>query len=111
MLNFHPCVSNVMININIGEISFIGFKLEINLLVVSIPYLVIGSALCVFGTLGNLCVLGAVAVHRALQNSRSVFLVNLAIADLIVTSIADPFAVVGKFFLDHKYRNNLIVES
>ena len=81
------------------------------LLVVSIPYLLIGSALCVFGTLGNLSVLGAVAVHRALQNSRSVFLVNLAIADLIVTSIADPFTVVGKFFLDHKYQNNLTVEA
>ena len=54
-----------------------------------------------FGTLGNLCVLGAVAVHKTLHNSKSVFLVNLGIADLIVTSIADPFGVVGKCHIFH----------
>ena len=67
--------------------------------VVSIPFLLIGGGACVFGVLGNLCVLGAVVVQKALKNSRSVFLVNLAIADLVVTSIADPFAVVGKLIL------------
>ena len=65
-------------------------------LAVSISYLFFGLGMSVFGTLGNLFVLGAVLVHKALHHSRSVFLVNLAVADLIVTSIADPFGVVGE---------------
>ena len=59
------------------------------------PYLTIASFAVVFGSLGNLFVLGSVIVHRKLRNQRSVFLVNLAIADLFVTTIADPYGIIG----------------
>ncbi len=56
----------------------------------------IASFAVVFGSLGNVFVLGSVIVHKKLQNQRSVFLVNLALADLMVTTIADPYGIVGK---------------
>ena len=64
---------------------------------VSVPYLIIATFAVVFGSLGNLFVLGSVIVHKKLKNQRSVFLVNLAIAYLCVTSIADAYGIIGKY--------------
>ena len=48
------------------------------------------------GTGGNLLILTSVATQKDLQNMESIFIVNLACADLYVTMIADPFSIVGE---------------
>lgn len=61
------------------------------------PYMVIAGTAAIVGFIGNILVLLTVAMNRKLQDAKNVFLVNLALADTMVTSIADPFSIVGKF--------------
>ena len=61
------------------------------------PYLLIAGCASVFGTLGNVLVLCSVGLSKSLHHHRNVFLVNLAMADLCVTSFADPLGILGKF--------------
>ncbi|XP_063721555.1 melatonin receptor type 1A-like [Symsagittifera roscoffensis] len=46
-------------------------------------------------TAGNVLIFGAVAVEKSLQNVGSVFILNLATADLAVTSCVMPLAIVN----------------
>lgn len=65
----------------------------------ALPYLTIATVASGVGILGNLGVLIVIFAHKPLKNARNAFLVNLALADLLVTAIADPFGVIGKIFL------------
>ncbi|OQV17432.1 putative Melatonin receptor type 1A [Hypsibius exemplaris] len=56
--------------------------------------LVIGAA-AVLGTLGNMLIILSICCVRALRTCGNVFILNLALADLIVTVLIDPFNVVG----------------
>ncbi|OQV17433.1 putative 5-hydroxytryptamine receptor 7 [Hypsibius exemplaris] len=56
--------------------------------------LIIGCATLI-GTLGNILIILAVCCVRGLRTSGNVFLLNLALADMIVTVLIDPFNVVG----------------
>ncbi|XP_055342808.1 melatonin receptor type 1B-B-like [Paramacrobiotus metropolitanus] len=56
--------------------------------------IVIGAA-AVIGTLGNLLIVVAVCLVKPLRTSGNVFVVNLALADIVVTAFIDPFNVVG----------------
>ena len=49
------------------------------------------------GTGGNILILLAIAVWRKLRNTESVFLINLALADLFVTTIVEPISLIGKW--------------
>ncbi len=62
----------------------------------AIPYLLIAGMATIVGSIGNLLVLTSVCIYVPLRNTDSVFLVNLALCDLMVTSIADPFGIIGK---------------
>ena len=63
---------------------------------VAYTYLTYTGCLCFLGCLGNICVLLAFAVNKNLRSVRNVFLVNLALADLVITAIGHPFAITGK---------------
>lgn len=65
---------------------------------VGIGYIVI----VLFGTIGNALVLFAVAISRILQTSSSVFIVNLAIADLI-TCITFSLVAFSRFAMYRPY--------
>ena len=62
----------------------------------AIPYLVIAGIATLVGSTGNLLVLFSICVYVPLRKSDSIFLVNLALCDLMVTSLADPFGIIGK---------------
>ncbi len=71
-----------------------------------IPYFVWLIFISVVGTLGNTLIIFSVILNKNLQKTSNIFLVNLAVADIIVTSIIDPFAAVGlinnaDFFTNH----------
>ena len=56
------------------------------------------SATCVIvivGSLGNIAVIGAVTVYHKLRLMANVFVVNLAVADLLVTSVVSPLTIIG----------------
>ena len=63
----------------------------------SIVFLVALVISCVSGLIGNILVVGAVIVSKKLRTTGNMFIVNLAIADLIVILIVEPFNYVGKF--------------
>ncbi len=63
---------------------------------VAYPYLIIVGSASIIGTVGNLLVLGAVATSKQLRNTRNTFLVNLALADLCITTYADPLSIIGE---------------
>ena len=63
-----------------------------------IVYLLVTITMSVWGTIGNLLVLGALLVHKRLRVLSNVFVGNLAIADLCVSIIINPFSVVGVLY-------------
>ena len=63
----------------------------------AVPYLFIAFTASIVGTIGNVSVLSVIFVYKPLKNARNVFLVNLALADLLVTAIANPFGIIGKY--------------
>ena len=61
----------------------------------------------IVGTVGNMLIICSLIVNQKLRVLSNVFVVNLAFADIFVTSVVDPFAVVavfneGDFFYRHK---------
>ena len=67
----------------------------------SVPYLVIAFTASITGTIGNVAVLLVIFLYKPLKNARNAFLVNLALADLLVTAIANPFGIIGKCLYKH----------
>ena len=59
-------------------------------------YIIIAIAATVVGFFGNIMILACVRIVKALRSARNIFLVNLAIADLIITGFADTLSIVGK---------------
>ena len=58
------------------------------------------------GILGNTLVIAAVFLHKKLRSVHNVFVVNLAVADLVVNIFIEPFLIVGSldrgpFFYKH----------
>ena len=58
------------------------------------------------GTVGNILVVAAVSLERSMHTSTNLFLVNLAIADLMVILIALPTALTEVFAEDEWYFGN-----
>ncbi|XP_007424603.1 alpha-1A adrenergic receptor [Python bivittatus] len=55
---------------------------------------VIFGGLIVFGVLGNIVVILSVACHKHLQSVTHYYIINLAVADLLLTSIVLPFSAI-----------------
>ena len=53
----------------------------------------------VVGTVGNTLVIGAVLIHRKLRVLSNVFIVNLAVTDLIVSTGINSFYIMGKAWI------------
>ncbi|XP_019642582.1 PREDICTED: neuropeptide Y receptor type 2-like [Branchiostoma belcheri] len=47
------------------------------------------------GTFGNCLIIGAVYATPSLRTVSNIFIVNLAVADLMVSSVVDTFNIVG----------------
>ena len=62
------------------------------------PVLVFLSLASFVGTMGNVLTLLAIAKNKSVRNVESMFIVNLAISDLYVTTIADPTSIIGEYF-------------
>ena len=60
------------------------------------PTIVILSLASFVGTMGNVLTLLAIALNKSVRNVESVFIVNLALSDLYVTTVADPMSITGK---------------
>ncbi|XP_041370775.1 gastrin/cholecystokinin type B receptor-like [Gigantopelta aegis] len=60
------------------------------------------------GTVGNILVVAAVGLERSMRTSTNVFLVNLALADLMVILIALPTALTEVFAEDEWYFGNVM---
>ena len=67
----------------------------------AVPYVLALGAAAVIGTLGNLLVIATIALmfKRRRRNVGNVFVLNLAISDLIVTSLINPFSIVGELIV------------
>ncbi|XP_069136188.1 melatonin receptor type 1B-like [Argopecten irradians] len=63
--------------------------------IITIIFLVCIVVSMLVGFVGNILVIGAVCVHRRLRTTGNVFIVNLAIADLVVVAIVLPYNIVG----------------
>lgn len=73
-------------------------------LVTSVVFIM--SVSSIFGTLGNILVIAAVYAHKKLRSVHNVFIINLTIADLTVTTIVIPLAVVGATDYGEYLRDN-----
>lgn len=80
----------------------------------SIMFLIFTGLAVAAGNIGNVLVIGAVISYRPLlRNKGSMFVINLAIADLCITSIVCPMNMIGvtkgpRFFLDKVQLCNLL---
>lgn len=80
---------------------------------ISIIYIVVIVITAVIGLFGNILIIGAVCVHRKLRTTGNLFIVNLAIADLVVVSIIQPFTIIGvvsgpQFFINREELCHLV---
>ena len=71
-----------------------------------IPYISWLILMSFVGTIGNLLIMISLIVNKKLRIISNVFVVNLAFADIFVTTVIDPFSVVavfneGEFFKSH----------
>ncbi|KAL5004137.1 hypothetical protein ScPMuIL_017593 [Solemya velum] len=71
----------------------------------SYTYLSVLGVLTIIGNIGNIMVIGSVLSYKPLRTTGNLFIANLALADLCVTAIVDPFSIVGvvngpQFFMD-----------
>ena len=55
------------------------------------------------GTIGNLLIIGAVCIYKRLRVQSHVFIVNLAVADLLVTSYIMPVGLATSQFLKNPF--------
>lgn len=69
----------------------------------AIIYIVIMGIALLVGTCGNALILLVSAIMRGINKSGKEFILNLAIADLCVTAIADPLCIVGVYTAFHRY--------
>ena len=69
---------------------------------VVVPYVVILTVAAVGGTFGNLLVFASMLILGAKRHTPVngyVFIGNLALSDVIVTLVINPFAILGKFVI------------
>lgn len=64
---------------------------------------VIFSFLSIIGTFGNLLIIGAFITERTLRRRHNAFVLNLAVADLLVTAIHMPSAVVTYWYEENVF--------
>lgn len=62
----------------------------------AIPCFIILFKATVIGTFGNILTLVVIATWKGQRTAESIFIVNLAISDLYVTTVADPMSIIGK---------------
>ena len=55
-------------------------------------------SLVVIGVLGNILVILAICLERRLQNATNFFLLSLAVADLLVSLLVMPIAILNEFY-------------
>ena len=74
--------------------------------VIDILYTCAMFLMALAGILGNFLVIGAVCVHQKLRVISNAFIVNLAIADLMICIIADSFGIVGVITKGQIFKDN-----
>ena len=67
------------------------------------PVVLVLFAASLVGTSGNILILLSVLIYKKVRTVESTFIVNLALSDMFVTLIADPFSIVGKLLWKHAY--------
>ncbi len=60
-----------------------------------LPYIILNILGAVCGIFGNILIIGAIACTKELHNMTSIIIANLSLADLVISSITDTFAVAG----------------
>jgi len=66
----------------------------------AIPTVVVLILASAVGTFGNVLILFAVATKKMLRNVESIFIVNLAMSDLFVTTVGQPMSILGRLTCD-----------
>ena len=65
---------------------------------VAYPYAVMVGVLAVVGTFGNLLIIGTLRLRHGRKHTvGNMFIINLTLSDIIVTSLINPFSIVGKY--------------
>ncbi|KAL4217062.1 hypothetical protein ACF0H5_023518 [Mactra antiquata] len=81
---------------NDGNMSSLDYNFMTRHPSLSISFLIFTCLSVVLGNIGNVMVIGAVVSYRPLlRNKGSMFVINLAIADLCITGIISPMNMVG----------------
>ena len=79
------------------------------------PYIILYVATMSFtsclGITGNLFIIGAIAVNKKMHILSNIFIINLAIADLLVTCLVHPGAVVGILNKEFLLRNFVLCQT
>ncbi|XP_066269313.1 melatonin receptor type 1A-like [Branchiostoma lanceolatum] len=70
-----------------------------------VTMMVLVVILIVVGTIGNLSIILVISLTKDLWTTTNIFIINLAVADLFVTTIVDPYNAVGinlsQYLLNH----------
>ena len=61
----------------------------------NVGYLTVTLVVAALGIIGNSLVIGAILVHKRLRVLSNAFIINLAVADLLVAGVIHPFTALG----------------
>ncbi|OQV26118.1 putative Alpha-1B adrenergic receptor [Hypsibius exemplaris] len=72
-------------------------------------FAIVLSLSAAFGIFGNILVILTVTMTKTLRIPSNMFIVNLALADLVVTTVVDPFNVIGAFVGPTYFAENYVL--
>jgi len=64
-----------------------------------LPYVTLNVLGAVFGVIGSIVVIGSIACTKELRTMTNLIIANLALADFILSSTSDTFAIAGKILI------------
>jgi hypothetical protein len=83
-------MSNILINSNVSiEDFFTKHKNEY------LPYVILNSFGSIFGVIGSIAIITAILITKELQIRMNLIIANIALADFILSTLVDSFAITG----------------
>ena len=79
-----------------------GYEFFIRNLTDYLPYVILNAFGALFGSIGNIFVIGSIACTKELQTMTNLIIANLALAGFLLNTTSNTFALAGKFHIKNK---------
>jgi hypothetical protein len=82
-----------------------GYEFFVRNLTDYLPYVILNAFGALFGSIGNIFVIGSIACTKELQTMTNLVIANLALAGFLLNTTSTTFAIAGLFRIGNKIYN------